>query len=149
MNTLGTTRSLAVVLASFALVGCGMGAQSQNKPEEPGLYWYGKVGYECYSINCSGLLNANVGLPVDWSPRARCVGGGWNFTRAEIVSGALPPGLRIDPSSLHIVGVPKRAGTWHLRVRFVNVRCANMTYGSKTQDLHITTKGSSAPRRIP
>ena len=143
MKRLGTAKILTVILASSVLVGC-MGAAPAPPPQSPGLY--GGV----YYYTRSGNLTANVGLPVNWMPLARCVGGKWSRRGVTIVSGELPPGLRIDPAqNSHIVGVPKRAGTWHLRVSFNDVRCAGKDYGDKTQDLHITTRGSSAPRRIP
>ncbi len=143
MKKLGTTRSLAIILASFALVVGGFGGASKAA-REPGLY--GGVHYVEWLED--GKIAANVGLPVNWGIYASCVGGNWTFSRAEIVSGVLPPGMRIDPSNYHIVGVPTRAGTWHLRVKFINVRCAGNYYKDNTQDLHITTKGSSAPRRV-
>ncbi len=144
MKRLGTGTILSALLVSFTLAGC-VGAAPTAAPRAPGLY-----GGVHYSYSRSGNLQANVGLPVDWSTKADCVGGPWYRDRVEIVSGALPPGLRIDPANYHIVGVPTRAGTWHLRVRFINVKCAGKIWrNSLTQDLHITTKGSSAPRRIP
>lgn len=143
MKKLGTGTILSALMASLTLAGCGMYGSSPPPQQAPGLY------RGVYMETRSGNLNANVGLPVDWSMRARCVGGSWNLSRVAIVTGALPPGLRIDPSSMNIVGVPTRAGTWHLRLRYTGVTCAGKSYKGNTQDLHITTKGSSAPRRIP
>jgi hypothetical protein len=120
------------------------------KDQGPGLYWWGKIGYECYnSQDCGGIkkLKAFVGLPVTWKPKARCVGGKWNFKRVQVATGALPPGLRLDNKD-HIVGVAQRAGTWYLRIKFTGVTCAGKFYGDKTQDLAITTEGSSAPRSV-
>ena len=126
-------------------------AQADNH-QGSGLYWWGKVGYECYnSRDCGGMkkLKAYVGLPVDWGAKARCVGGGWSIKRVEVATGALPPGLRFGGKyNTRIVGVPKRAGTWYLRIRFLGVRCAGKYYGDKTQDLAITAQGSSAPRSL-
>ncbi len=100
-----------------------------------GLYWRGKVGFECYSSrSCSDMsLSAYVGLPVNWEAKGRCVGGSWSYEDVTVDTGALPPGLRLFAPDEHlrrpppgfppvyprIKGVPTRAGTWHLRVRFV------------------------------
>jgi len=117
------------------------------KHQGPGLY--GAIGYECYYSPCTGKLSGKVGLPVKWSASANCTGGGWSMKRVEVATGALPPGLRFGgKGNTRIVGVPKRAGTWYLRVRFVGVKCAGKSYGDETQDLKITTEGSSAPRSL-
>lgn len=148
MNRWITTRIALVTVLGLLMTACGSGGSQAKKTRQPGLY--GRLGYECFNSRyCTGNLSALVGIPVDWSTKANCVGGPWYRDRVEIVSGALPPGLSIDPAqNYHIVGVPRRAGTWHLRIRMLNVRCAGKTYGDFTQDLHITTKGSSAPGRV-
>ena len=140
-------RICAAVAILVAFLGIGPMAPEAQAWKHKGPGKYGQMGYECYDVNyCRGNLSAKVGLPVDWSVRAHCSGGDWNFKRAEIVTGALPPGLRIDKHN--IVGVPERAGTWYLRVRFVGVNCAGGFYGDQTQNLKIITEGSSAPRRL-
>ena len=139
------------ILIAFLGIGPMVPQVQADEHQGPGLYWWGKVGYECYnSRDCGGMkkLKAYVGLPVDWGAKARCVGGEWDFDWIEIVTGALPPGLRIEPTSYDIVGVAERAGTWYLRVRFVGVTCAGLHYGDRTQTLAITTEGSSAPQSV-
>jgi hypothetical protein len=119
----------------------------QGGGRAPGLYRGPGFGSSTENLT----LNAYVGLPVDWTTWANCAGGDWNFSYVEISSGALPPGLRIGNNAkgqTAIVGVPERAGTWHLQVRFNNVTCAGKSYGAQTQVLHITTEGSSAPQRV-
>ena len=130
-----------------AFLGIGPMAPQAQAWEHTGPGWYGDIGYECYDVSyCRGELHAYVGLAVDWSARAHCTGGDWSMERVEIVTGALPPGLSI--SGIHIVGVPTRAGTWHLQVRFVEIECAGKYYGDETQTLAITTEGSSAPQSV-
>ena len=152
MNGKGMIRIMSGICIVFAVSVSffSHGPAVASDHQGPGLYWWGRVGFECYnSQDCGGMkkLKAYVGLPVEWKPKARCVGGGWNFNRVEVATGAFPSGLRINSKS-HIVGVPKRAGTWYLRVRFVGVTCAKMHYGDKTQDLAITAEGSAAPRSL-
>ncbi len=146
-----TTRSYrrigAVVAVLIALSGYGPMVPQAQAWEHEGAGWYGNMGFECYDASyCTGDLQGYVGLPVEWSPLAHCTGGDWYIDATEIVTGALPPGLYIDDGN--IVGVPERAGTWHLRVQFVNMNCAGTYYGDHTQDIHITTEGSSAPRSL-
>jgi hypothetical protein len=92
-------------------------------------------------------INGKVGLPLDVNSVATCEGGGWN-ARIEIVSGALPPGLTLYQEKLGIRGVPTRAGTWYLRVRWSGLTCAGKSYDDVTQDLAIVTEGSSAPSSV-
>jgi hypothetical protein len=92
-------------------------------------------------------INGKVGLPVDVTSLATCEGGGWN-ANLEIVSGALPPGLSLYQEKLGIRGVPTRAGTWYLRVRWTGISCAGKSYDPVTQDLSIITEGSSAPSSV-
>lgn len=116
-----------------------------RRGQKPGLYGSPYFG------SSDGNLFANVGLPVEWTARAPCRGGDWNMSRVEIATGALPPGLRIGSTSqgsTAIIGVPERAGTWHLRIRFVGITCAGNSYNDYTQDLHIKTEGSSVPRPV-
>ena len=141
---------VAVAIVATVLGYGPMSPQAQaSKHQGPGLY--GVVGYECYSGSCRGMrkLKAYVGLPVKWGPKAPCRGGGWSMKRVEVATGALPPGLRFGgKNNNRIVGVPKRAGTWYLRVRFVGIKCAGKYYKDTTQDLQITAEGSSAPRSL-
>lgn len=139
---------VAVAISIFiALSGYGPMVPRAQAWEHDGPGWYGDMGYECYDADwCTGELHGYVGLPVEWKPKAHCVGGGWNFERVEIVTGGLPPGLTFEDGN--IVGVPARAGTWHLRVKFVGMECAGSYYGDHTQDLHITTEGSSSPGSV-
>lgn len=156
MNGGGMIRIMSWICMIFAVSGSfwARGPAVAWSAEAPGLYTMscgrgiGSPDTVHYGYLCTGTLSAYVGLPVDWEPQARCVGGGWGLSRAEIATGALPPGLTINAKA-HIVGIPERAGTWHLQVRFVNVTCAGTSYGDKTQDLHITTEGSSAPKSVP
>lgn len=107
-------------------------------------------------------LQAHVGLPVNWKVWGKCTyyitgrrvewTGFSSSGYAEVASGALPPGLRIgqdDQGAYAIVGVPERAGTWHLQIRFVGATCRDGRWsGDNIQTLHITTEGSSSPRRV-
>ena len=155
MNQGGTIkfygRTCVAVVILVAFLGLGpLAPQAQAwKHEGPGLY--GGVAYECHQIPCYGIkkLKGFVGLPVKWAAIAYCSGGKWDMRRVEVVTGALPPGLRIGGKyNARIVGVPKRAGTWYLQVRFVGVKCAGQSYGNITQKLAITTTGSTAPRSL-
>ena len=92
-------------------------------------------------------INGKVGLPLDIGSVATCEGGNWNAS-IEIVSGALPPGLSLYQDKLAIRGVPSRAGTWYLRVRWTGITCAGKSYDAMTQDLTIITEGSSAPSSV-
>jgi hypothetical protein len=140
------TSSVAIALtAAFGLsvAGCESTESEREQPYQPptpGLYGSPYYAYP---------LSAKVGLPVDWAPGARCIGGGWHGA-AEVVTGALPPGLTLDnlQTTGHITGVPTRAGTWYLRVRFAELSCADKTYPDSTQDLEIKTEGSSAPQSV-
>jgi hypothetical protein len=143
------------------IAGCASGSgRSDQDPSDPGgggrgarqpgLYW--GPGFGCPGGNCyDTTLTAYVGLPVEWTAWASCHPQGWNLSHAEISSGALPPGLYIGNNAqgnAAILGVPERAGTWHLQVRFHGVTCAGGTFNPITQTLHITTEGSSAPQRV-
>ena len=143
--------ALGITVITFGgLVGCAAGGGARTS-RPPGLY--DGPGFGCpSSISCDNTtLGAYVGIPVTWETFAGCRGGRWSYRSVEISSGALPPGLRIGVDSkgeTAIVGVPERAGTWHLQMRFDGVTCAGESYGSQTQTLHITTVGSSAPRQV-
>ncbi len=116
--------------------------------EHEGPGWYGEIGYDCYDASyCAGNLKAFVGLPVEWNVKAHCAGGSWYMERTEIATGSLPPGLYINDDD-QIVGVPERAGNWHLRIRIVGFECGGNYWDELTHDLHITTEGSSAPRSV-
>jgi hypothetical protein len=147
---------LWVVCLLLSVAGCVPAISSRT--QEPGLYRRPGFGWEqqgdvdhrgrFYSWwALTGKLYGNVGLPFEAAPTAKCVGSGWTADVLEIVTGALPPGLRI--SGLHIVGVPTRAGDWYFQVRIKNVQCAGKYYGDYTQNVNIATTGSAAPRRLP
>lgn len=151
-----------IILLSIYMIIAGLGWGTPIQAEEPGLYsgpGYGWTysgddvddrgrlikGYYYYSRELHGF----VGLPFEEKPTAKCVGGGWRFTSpVQIETGALPPGLYIDEAG-RITGVPERAGTWYLRVRWDGVECAGKTYSGSYQNLKIITSGSSAPRSLP
>lgn len=133
---------LVAINLSIIVFGFSGGAEAASK--RPGLYRW--PGYGNGRNEYESTLKGYVGLPFSKPARARCVGGRWSSEGVRIVTGALPPGLRFSHSKIE--GVPTRAGTWHLSIKFLNVRCAGKIYHPKPHILHITTEGSSAPRRV-
>ena len=120
------------------------------------------VGYPslgCGDTHCPDVsFHAYVGVPFDsGGPLTNeVVCQSWNYRDAAVASGALPPGLALirKGDGHHIVGTAERAGTWHLTVKFVGITCrtpGGQTFsdGERTQVLHITAEGSSAPRSVP
>ncbi len=154
--------SLGAGAATVAVVGLGACAtrsgsstgsrRDDSDPRDPDSSKVGKPGL--YSgPNFAGVFNARVGLPVDWGSTANCRGpdgrsATWNFDHLEVVQpgGGLPPGLRIE--NRRIVGIPTRAGTWNLRLRFAGIKCNNSSYNDEIQTMQIITEGSSAPSSV-
>jgi hypothetical protein len=134
----------------FLLFACAT-TTAYEQQKAPGLYndgfpywgsWDSEIGVGTNS------LHGYVGLPFNEFPKARCIGGTWNFTYpVRIETGALPPGLHMDEQG-RITGVPERAGAWYLRVAWDGITCAGMTYKGNYLNLRIVTEGSSAPRSL-
>src|SRR5262249_17841062 len=94
--------------------------------------------------NVPNPLEGKVGLPFEAVVTGRCRGS-WT-TQVAIASGALPPGLRLEGFAIR--GVPERAGTWYLQIRFFDTNCLGRPVPDVIQTLKITTEGSSAPRGL-
>jgi hypothetical protein len=157
-------RTLDLLVLALALGGCAAAASSSQDDEAnlmigagcvnfavcgPGYtYWNPTLGGRYYT----GLdqtnplpMDGKVGLPFEERSSARCKAG-WT-AKARVVSGALPPGLRIG-EDLSIVGVPERAGVWYLQVQHYDIQCGGRPVNSVVQTLAIHTVGSSAPRPV-
>jgi hypothetical protein len=103
-------------------------------------------GFDSTPNYSDGELSGHVGLPFSARPTAACTGGDWHAD-VEIVTGSLPPGLRL--SAYEISGVPERAGDYYFQVAFTDMTCAGIAYRNSTRNIHIKLTGSSVPQRLP
>ncbi|MBI2901047.1 MAG: hypothetical protein HYY17_12750 [Planctomycetes bacterium] len=62
-----------------------------------------------------------TGVPFKFGFYAAVCPCNWTFDRARLITGTLPPGLRIE--GIQIVGVPERTGKWNCTVALEGFRC--------------------------
>lgn len=125
---------LSVILAAASVTAAGCMAATKA-PDKPGLY-----NGPAYLLQGGSLYGA-VGLPFQARPIADCREGNWS-ARAELATGALPPGLTLNSDDT-ITGVPTMAGDWYFSVRYVDVVCAGKTYVEQRENVNVKVAGSS------
>jgi len=82
-----------------------------------------------------------LGHHVNIFPSAYC-SDGWRYSKAKIVRGKLPPGLKFDHGN--VVGIPSHPGVWELAIKFAGLSCGAVTHPDKSTGLKIIIDGFPA-----
>jgi len=144
------------ILATFALAGCQPTGQPTKTRNETGVvYLQGwakaenslsggvNVDFNTDPAYCqSADINGEVGMAFGiCSPRMTTypAGADWNAS-TSLVSGKLPPGLRLD--GLNIQGIPTEPGHWVIKLEVNNIRVLGKSIKPFQQELRIHITGS-------
>lgn len=101
----------------------------------------GEIG-ECVGVDIDGQVGypLNVqGLTANCTPDGR-----WEITDPIIISGSLPPGMKLNSRTSAITGIPEKRGHWIVEIRIDPVYCGGLDFFGIKQQLrfHITGSGS-------
>lgn len=127
---------IAIIGFTLVLASCAMPGSVEPKTGDSrfhnSIYYSGTSGKVGHHMSCELLGTCSGG----WS---------YNHSATKIVSGSLPPGLKMSGSIIQ--GTPSQPGTWLVTIRISNLKCNEKTYPDKDVRVNFYIEGI-APKRL-